>query len=126
MERIKSQKGMFFVKKLFAILLAFVLMVSIIPLGTACFTISAEVTDVAEKGDANSDGTVNAKDCALLMQYINGWNVQVDIVATDINSDSKLNNKDYVLLMRQINGWDPTVTPPNDDIGIELPMDKWQ
>jgi len=58
-------------------------------------------------GDANGDGEINNRDLALLMQYINGWNVndEIDVFAIDVNADGKINNKDYALLMRYINGW---------------------
>lgn len=55
--------------------------------------------------DVNNDGNVNNKDLAMLMQYINGYNITVNIQAADVNRDGKINNKDYALLMRQINGW---------------------
>lgn len=57
-------------------------------------------------GDANGDGSINNKDCALIMQHINGWAVDIYLDATDVNDDGKINNKDYVLIMRYINGWD--------------------
>lgn len=57
-------------------------------------------------GDANGDGSINAKDCVVLMQYINGWDINVTVEAADVNDDGKVNNKDYVLLVRYLNGWD--------------------
>ena len=59
-----------------------------------------------KQGDTNGDFVINNKDCALLIQYTNGWDVQIDVAAADVNADGKINNKDYVLLMRYINGWD--------------------
>lgn len=56
-------------------------------------------------GDVNCDMVIDNKDLALLMQYINGWNVEVSIDATDVNADDKVNNKDYALVIRYINGW---------------------
>ncbi len=56
--------------------------------------------------DVNDDGKVNNKDLGLLMQYLNGWDVQVIFEAADLNGDGKVNNKDYGLLMQKLNGWD--------------------
>ena len=57
-------------------------------------------------GDENGDGEVNNKDIALLMQYINGWDVEIDLTVADVNNDGKINNKDIVILTRFINGWE--------------------
>ena len=62
--------------------------------------------EAKKHGDITGDGTLNNQDLAILMQYINGWNVQLDRDAADVNDDGKINNKDYVLIMRYINGWD--------------------
>ena len=56
-------------------------------------------------GDIKGDGVANNKDIALLMQFVNGWNVEINTECADLNKDGKLNNKDYVLLMRYIIGW---------------------
>ncbi|MBE6811135.1 MAG: hypothetical protein E7521_08825 [Ruminococcaceae bacterium] len=65
----------------------------------------------ASCGDTNADYVINNKDAALLMQYINGWNVNIETESSDINVDSKINNKDYVMIMRYINNWDITLGP---------------
>ncbi len=57
-------------------------------------------------GDVNGDGEVNNKDIALLMQYINGWNVEIDLTVADVKFDGNINNKDIVILTRFINGWE--------------------
>ena len=62
-------------------------------------------------GDTNNDGQVNNKDLALLMQYINGWEISIDTTLADVNNDCKTNNKDYALLMQFLNGWDVTLGP---------------
>lgn len=61
--------------------------------------------DAKKYGDTNFDDSINNRDLCLLMQYINGWNVEINTDAADVNGDGKVNNKDYVLLMRYINGW---------------------
>ena len=57
-------------------------------------------------GDANGDGRINNKDLGLLMQKLNGWDVEISDAVADINADGKVNNKDYGLLMQYVNGWD--------------------
>ena len=63
----------------------------------------------ASCGDTNADYAINNKDAALLMQYINGWNVNIETESSDVNVDGKINNKDYVMIMRYINSWDVTL-----------------
>ena len=57
-------------------------------------------------GDVNGDGSVDNKDYALLMQYLNGWDVELDLGVADVNGDGSVDNKDYALLMQFLNGWD--------------------
>ncbi len=59
-----------------------------------------------ESGDINGDANINNKDLGLLMQYLNGWNVEISVDAADVNRDGSVNNKDYGLLMQYLNGWD--------------------
>lgn len=75
------------------------------------------VVEVADYtiGDVNNDGKINNKDLGILMQYLNGWDVEIYIEAADVNDDSKVNNKDYGLLMQYCNGWE-----------VELKQDKIQ
>ncbi|MBQ7171717.1 MAG: leucine-rich repeat protein [Clostridia bacterium] len=56
-------------------------------------------------GDVNRDGKINLKDYALLKQYINGWNVDIELSVADVTGDGKINLKDYALLKQFINGW---------------------
>ena len=60
-------------------------------------------------GDLSGDGKVNNKDLGLLMQKLNGWDVEINMDAADVNGDGKVNNKDYGLLMQYLNGWDVTL-----------------
>ena len=60
----------------------------------------------AVPGDANGDGSVNNRDVALLQQYINLWDVTIDVEAADVNDDGSVNNRDMALLQQYINGWD--------------------
>lgn len=60
-------------------------------------------------GDVNNDGNINNKDCALLMQHLNGWNVQINTVNADVTGEGSINNKDCALLMQYLNNWDVTL-----------------
>ncbi len=66
------------------------------------------VTDQMPKnsGDVNDDGAIDNKDYALLMQYLNGWDVKIVLENSDVNGDDNIDNKDYALLMQYLNGWD--------------------
>lgn len=57
-------------------------------------------------GDLDKNDITNNKDLAILVQYINGWSVEIVNAAADVNNDRRINNKDYVFLMRYINKWD--------------------
>ncbi|MBE6809873.1 MAG: hypothetical protein E7521_02300 [Ruminococcaceae bacterium] len=57
-------------------------------------------------GDSNSDGSIDNKDYALLMQYLNGWAVTIVAESSDVNADGSIDNKDYALLMQYLNDWD--------------------
>lgn len=81
-------------------------------------------------GDINGDYTINNKDLGLLMQYLNGWDVQVNVDMSDVNRDNAINNKDYGILMQYVNGWDVSLGGTTDennhiDVGIDLPTDEW-
>lgn len=58
------------------------------------------------RGDVNRDGKVNMKDYALLQQWLNNWDKEIDKDASDINGDGKINMKDFALLQQLLNGWD--------------------
>ena len=62
-------------------------------------------------GDTNGDGGINNRDLVLLLRYVNGWDVTLDLAAADVNGDGRINNRDVVLLQRYINGWDVQLGP---------------
>lgn len=64
------------------------------------------VTQEYTVADVNNDNKINNKDLGILMQYLNGWDVKINLTACDINGDGIVNNKDYGLLMQYCNGWD--------------------
>ena len=57
-------------------------------------------------GDVNSDGSVNTRDYAILIQYLNGWDVTINEYTADVNGDGSVNARDYVMLIQYISGWD--------------------
>lgn len=57
-------------------------------------------------GDANGDGAVNNRDVAMVQQYINKWDVSMDLDACDVNDDGAVNNRDVALMQQYINKWD--------------------
>ena len=60
-------------------------------------------------GDTNGDGKINNRDLGLLQQYLNDWNVTIDLAACDVNNDGKLNNRDLGLLQQYLNDWNVTL-----------------
>ena len=65
-----------------------------------------DTRELPKYGDADGDDVINNKDLAKLMQFINGWDVEIDKEAVDVNVDGVINNKDYALIMRYLNGWE--------------------
>ena len=57
-------------------------------------------------GDVNNDGKVNIRDLGLMQQYINGWEVTIDLELADVFVDGKINARDLGRLQQYINGWD--------------------
>ena len=60
-------------------------------------------------GDVNGDGSVNNKDATRLLQYLSGWNVEVNPERVDVNGDGSINNKDATRLLQYLSGWDVVV-----------------
>ncbi|MBQ6884776.1 MAG: dockerin type I repeat-containing protein [Clostridia bacterium] len=71
----------------------------------------AEDTTSVMYGDANGDGKVNGRDYAMILQYINGVNVTIDLNAADVTGDGKVNGRDYAKILQAINGWDVNLDP---------------
>ena len=61
---------------------------------------------IKKPGDLNKDGTVNGKDSMLLLQYLAGWDVNIDKNNADINGDGTVNGKDSMLLLQYLAGWE--------------------
>ncbi|MBR2319546.1 MAG: dockerin type I repeat-containing protein [Clostridia bacterium] len=67
------------------------------------------IRPVTQFGDINGDGKVNNRDLGLLQQYVNGFEVVVDKLASDVTGDGKINNRDLGLLQQYVNGFDVTL-----------------
>lgn len=68
-------------------------------------TICGELLREYSVADVNNDSKINNRDYVIIMQYLNGWQVDITVNAADVNSDGKLDNKDIAILMQYINGW---------------------
>ena len=66
-------------------------------------------------GDVNGDNEVNLVDAALLQQYCNQWEVELDLVAADVNGDNEVNLVDAALLQQYCNQWDVTLGPVEEN-----------
>ena len=62
-----------------------------------------EVIPPVLPGDANGDGKMNNRDLGLLQQYLNEWDVPVNLTAADLNGDGKVNNRDLGQLQKFLN-----------------------
>lgn len=91
-------------------------------------------TDAAEDGgdtvygDLNADGKINNRDLGLLQQYLNSWDVTVNVDGADVNGDGNVNNRDLGLLQQYLNNWDVTLGPvvSDDDIVHNDTKLDWQ
>ena len=86
-------------------------------LGVAVSSVSAAT---ALYGDVNGDGRINNRDLGLLQQYLNDWDVTVDVVSADVTADNRVNNRDLGLLQQYLNEWDVQLGP--DEPAVELPQ----
>ncbi len=58
----------------------------------------------APAGDANGDGAVNAADGLLLLQYVAGWPVNVNLTNADVDGSGSVDLSDALLLLRHAAG----------------------
>lgn len=81
------------------------------------------LADAVIFGDLNNDSEIDNKDYAILMQYLNGWNVDINVSASDVNIDNSVDNRDYALLMQYLNGWDIKLGEKQQDSNTVNPED---
>lgn len=60
-------------------------------------------------GDTTDDGKVNNRDLGRLQQYLNDWDVEMNMAAADVTGDGKVNNRDLGRLQQYLNDWDVTL-----------------
>lgn len=91
--------------KLVKIILATFFAVAVLSMvaGAAAFFPSASTAVVA--GDANYDGRVSVRDASRILQYVAGWNVEIDEVAADVVNDGVVNNLDAARILQYLAGW---------------------
>ena len=78
-----------------------IVLVALCLMMTAVMGVSAAGATVY--GDVNGDGNVNNRDLGILQQYLNEWDVKVDILAADLNGDGRVNNRDLGMLQKRLN-----------------------
>ena len=89
---------------------AMTILLSALLLLTAVVPVAATSRDVGIAfGDANGDGAVNARDAALLQQYVAGWDVTLIEASADANGDGAVNARDAALLQQYVAGLDVTL-----------------
>ena len=57
---------------------------------------------IADPGDANGDGAINAKDAVILLRLLTGWDEEINFAAADLNGDGKVNVRDVIALMKMM------------------------
>ena len=98
-----------------AVLIGFVFL-SMLPLGFAVRAgdlppVPLTTAKVRLAGDANSDGSVDLRDAAVITRHLaGGWNVTIDTSNADVNGDKIVDLKDVALVRRYLaGGWNVTL-----------------
>ena len=78
------------------------------------------MTVSAAFGDADADGSADARDVALLQQYLAGWDVTLDPVTADITGDGDVNAQDVAVLQQYLAGWDLPANVTLPAIGTDI------
>ena len=63
-------------------------------------------TDPGIPGDADDNGSVTIRDAALILQFIAGWDVEINLAAADVDDDKTVTIRDAALILQYIAGWD--------------------
>lgn len=67
-----------------------------------------EPIDSCLPGDVNCDWELGAKDVALLLKYLSGWNVEIRPLGNelgDLNGNGQLDSEDLAIIMKKIAGY---------------------
>lgn len=106
-------------KKALSILLSTLfLLTAVIPVSASSFESSSAVSIVY--GDANGDGAVNARDAAVLQQFVAGWEVTLVEASADATGDGSVNARDAAMVQQYVAGWEVTLGPV-----VELPANGY-
>ena len=57
-------------------------------------------------GDVDDNGTVNVRDYGRFQQYLNGFEVAINLAAANVDGNSSVNVRDLGRLQQYLNGWD--------------------
>jgi len=90
--------------------------------------ISASADSSPLAGDVNNDGVVSNRDASRILQYLSGWDVEVNEDALDANGDGEINNRDAIRILQYLSGWDVELnfgySAPSDGLLYTLTSDK--
>ena len=92
-------------KKLLSMLMCIVMIAGYIP----ATGVSAKTGFAA--GDVDGDGGVTNADLAILIRYLSGWDVEIDLDAADYDRNGKVNNRDAIALIIDMASADMTLPP---------------
>ena len=84
-------------RRVACLFLCVVMMLAVVP--DAIVSTSA---DAVQRGDVNSDGTVNNTDLAALVRHLSGWDIGADLAAADYDKNGKINNRDAIAMIVDI------------------------
>ena len=56
-------------------------------------------------GDVDNNGSVNGRDSMLLLQYIAGWDVKINMLNADVDGNGAVNGRDSMIMLQYIAGW---------------------
>ena len=62
-------------------------------------------------GDADKSGSLDAHDATLILQWIAGWNVEIETKTADVDGDGAVTAADASQILQKIAGWNITFTP---------------
>lgn len=68
-----------------------------------------EFESITVYGDAGFDGEITIRDAALILQFIAGWDVEIDTAAADADLSGEVTIRDAALILQFIAGWDVTL-----------------
>lgn len=60
-------------------------------------------------GDVTYDGKVALADVSLILKYVAGWNVTVELSQAEVTGDGKVNLSDVTRILQYIAGWEVTL-----------------